>query len=77
MANTSAKVRNRWNAKNYDRINLTVPKGTRDVIQDYVRRRGTTMNELANRLLREKLGFTQTEWGFASDYENGNEEDAG
>lgn len=29
----SAASKNKWNAKAYDRINLTVPKGQKDVIR--------------------------------------------
>lgn len=33
MGKTSAKVKNRYMDKAYDRINLTVPKGQKDVIK--------------------------------------------
>lgn len=33
MGKTSAKVKNRYNDKAYDRINLTVPKGQKEVIK--------------------------------------------
>lgn len=33
MGKTSAAVKNRYNEKAYDRINLTVPKGQKEVIK--------------------------------------------
>ena len=41
---TSYKVRNKWNAEHYDRVNITVPKGWSDVLKDYCYERGTTPN---------------------------------
>ena len=35
MGKTSAAVKNKWNDKSYDRINLTVPKGLKDVIKEH------------------------------------------
>lgn len=67
MGNTSAAVRNRWNAKNYFRINVTVPKGNRELIQAFAKSQNTSVNDLINQLLRRELGQTSSEWGFASD----------
>ena len=33
MGKTSAAVKNRYNDKTYDRINLTVPKGDKEIIK--------------------------------------------
>ena len=41
---TSCKVRNRWNAQHYDRINVTVPKGYGDMYKDFCDENGTSMN---------------------------------
>lgn len=41
---TSCTVRNRWNAKHYDRINVTVPKGYGDMYKDFCDENGTSMN---------------------------------
>ena len=43
-ATTSCAVRNRWNAKHYDRINVTLPKGYGDMFKEYCADRNTTMN---------------------------------
>ena len=41
---TSTQVRNRWNAKHYDRINITIPKGYGDIFKDFCEENGTSMN---------------------------------
>lgn len=41
---TSCEVRNRWNAKHYDRVNVTLPKGYGKVFREYCEEQGTTMN---------------------------------
>ena len=41
---TSCTVRNRWNAKHYDRVNITLPKGYGDIFKEYCSDRNTTMN---------------------------------
>ncbi len=58
----SAASKNRWNAKAYDRVNLTIPKGKKDVLQSYVTARGESVNGLINRLLRAELGQSVEEW---------------
>ena len=49
---TSAKVRNRWNAKHYDRVNITIPKGYGDIFKDYCQSRGTTANATLCTMIR-------------------------
>lgn len=53
---TSAKAKNAWVAKTYDRINLTVPKGRKEKIQAEAERRGQSVNGFINDLLNEALG---------------------
>ena len=48
---TSAEVRNRWNAKHYDRINVTLPKGYGELFKDYCDERGVTMNALLTSII--------------------------
>lgn len=42
-------------AKNYDRINLTIPKGKRAIIQQYAKANNTSVNKLIWKLLEEEL----------------------
>lgn len=53
MSKTSPAVKNAWNAKNYDRISVVVPKGQRERIQQAAKDRGfKSTNEFILYLLR-------------------------
>ena len=52
---TSAKSKNDWISKAYDRINLTVPKGQKEVIQAHASSKGESVNGLINRAIHELL----------------------
>lgn len=51
MGRTSAEVKNRWNDKAYDRINLTVPKGKKEAIKEYAEAHGESVNTFINRAI--------------------------
>lgn len=55
MGKTSSAVKARWNSKNYDRIGLYVPKGQREVIQQFAASHGETVNGLLKRLIAEAM----------------------
>jgi uncharacterized protein (DUF1778 family) len=44
MSKTSASVKNRYNAKAYDRIALVVPKGQKEIIKAYAESHGESVN---------------------------------
>ena len=50
-ASTASK--NKWNAKTYDRINLTVKKGQKEVIQAHAEARGESVNGFINRAIAQ------------------------
>ena len=50
---TSAKSKNTWITKAYDRINLTVPKGQKDLIQAHAEAQGESTNGFINRAISE------------------------
>lgn len=52
---TSAKSKNDWIAKAYDRINLTVPKGKKEVIQAAAKERGESVNAFINLAIEDRL----------------------
>lgn len=52
---TSAKSKNAWIAKSYDRINLTVPKGTKDTIQAHAEAHSESVNGFINRAITETM----------------------
>lgn len=45
---TSAKSKNKWIAENLDRINLTMPRGKKEVIQSIAAEEGQSMNGFIN-----------------------------
>lgn len=44
MGKTSSAVKNRYNEKVYDRINLTVPKGQKEIIKAHADQLGESVN---------------------------------
>lgn len=49
------KAVNKYMSANYDRINLTVPKGRRDKIKAYAETRGQSVNGFINEAINEKM----------------------
>ena len=47
---------NKWIAKVYDRINLTVPKGRKEEIQAFAAQTGESVNGFINRAIGEDMG---------------------
>lgn len=52
---TSAASHNRYIAKAYDRINLTVPKGRKDSIQAHATARGESVNGFIGRAITHEM----------------------
>lgn len=52
---TSAKSKNAWIASAYDRINLTVPKGQKEVIKAHAEAQGESVNGFINRAISETM----------------------
>ena len=55
MAKTSAAVKNRYNDKAYDRINLTVPKGQKDIIKAYAEAHGESVNGFIQKAIAKAM----------------------
>lgn len=55
MGKTSAAVKNRYNEKVYDRINLTVRKGQKGTIQAHAEKLGESTNGFIQRAIRETI----------------------
>lgn len=63
MSQRKAKWQNDYIAKTYDRINLTVPKGKKEIIQSAAKASGESVNAFINRAIdllmdRGSCGFT-------------------
>ncbi len=55
MGKTSAAVKNRYNAKVYDRIEVVVKKGKKDIIKAHAAAQGASVNDFINRAIDEKI----------------------
>lgn len=55
MGKTSAEVKNRYNTKAYDRLSIVVPKGKKEIIQEYAKTKGDSLNGFINRLIDEEM----------------------
>lgn len=55
--NTFNKVayNNKFNQEAYDRINLTVPKGKKDVIKSHAEAQGESVNAFINRAINQTM----------------------
>lgn len=52
---TSAKSKNDWIVKAYDRINLTLPKGQKDIIKAHAESQGESVNAFINRAIDNQM----------------------
>ena len=55
MGKASTRAHNKYIAKAYDRINLTVPKGKKDTIQAHAEARGESVNGFINRAIDHQI----------------------
>lgn len=55
MGTARTRANNKWNAKAYDRINLTVEKGKKDAIKAHAESKGESVNGFINRAITETM----------------------
>ena len=55
VSKAQQKAQNKWIAKAYDRINLTVPKGQKERLQAHAEAHGESVNGFINRAISETL----------------------
>ena len=55
MGKASTKAQNKYIAKAYDRVNLTMPKGKKEAVQAYAEVRGESVNGFINRAIDEAM----------------------
>lgn len=55
--NSEARIRanNRYAAKAYDRINIAIPKGRKEIIQTFAAKHGQSVNAYVSSAIIEKL----------------------
>lgn len=55
LAERKAKWQNDYIARNYDRVNLTMPKGKKEVIQAHAEAQGESLNGFINRAIDNQI----------------------
>ena len=57
MATTKAGQRavNKYMKENYDRVNLTMPKGEKEAVKAHAEARGESVNSFINRAIKEAM----------------------
>ena len=55
MGKASTRAQNKYISKAYDRINLTMPKGKKDIVQSHAASRGESVNGFINRAIYETM----------------------
>ena len=55
MSKSDTRAKNKYNAKNYDRLAISVRKGQRDKIKAYAEKNGESLNAYINRLIAEDM----------------------
>jgi len=55
MGKTSSTVKNRYNAKAYDRIEVVVPKGQKDIIKAHAAAMGESVNAFILRAITQAM----------------------
>ena len=55
MGKAQTRATNKYIGKAYDRINLTVPKGRKDLIQSFAESKGESTNAFINRAINETI----------------------
>lgn len=55
MGKSSTKAHNKYIAKAYDRVNLTMPKGKKDTVQAHAAACGESVNGFINRAIDSQM----------------------
>lgn len=55
MGKASTKAQNKYIAKAYDRVNLTMPKGKKENVQAFAEAHGLSLNAFINAAIDEKM----------------------
>lgn len=55
MAKASTKAKNKYNAENYERIALVVPKGKKEKIKAYADSKGESINGFVNKAIDKAM----------------------
>lgn len=53
MGKAATRAKNKYNAENYERVNLTMPKGSKDALRAHADSHGESVNAFINRAIME------------------------
>lgn len=62
VSKAQQKAVNGYIARNYDRINVTIPKGQKQAVEAHAQGKGQSVNGYVNGLIRADMGLTEEEW---------------
>lgn len=63
VSKAQQKAVNKYMSANYDRINLTLPKGQKDIIKAHAEAQGKSVNGFINEAIEEKMERDKTKGG--------------
>lgn len=55
----ASEYRNKWISEKLDRVNLTMPKGKKEIIQAQATKQGQSVNAYINKAIDEKMARDQ------------------
>ena len=62
MGKTSVEAKERWNKKTYADLRIRIPKGRKEDLALYCKKKNLTINGLVNFLIRNELDMSKNEW---------------
>lgn len=62
MPTARTKANRKYNEKAYDRLAITIPKGSKQAVEAFAREHGESVNGMVNRLVRAEMGLSDAEW---------------
>lgn len=71
VSKAQQKAVNKYMSENYDRINLTVPKGQKDVIKAHAEAHGESVNGFVNRAISNQMAIDNTAPGVSEEQAEG------
>ncbi len=63
VSKAQQKATNKYISNNYDRVNLTVPKGYKEIIQAHAAARGESVNSFIGRAIENQIERDKKEAG--------------
>ena len=75
VSKAQQKAVNKYMSQNYDRINLTVPKGQKEIIKTHAESRGESVNAFLNRASQETMQRDNAAPGASEGQTEGNKEE--